>query len=200
MTLFRKVGLFLLLGAIVCAAVAGWSLRPGQHDGWVETTGTVIDHRIARDSDGDVRAPVVRFTDGTGADQVVVSSFYSSNWDPVGATVDVRYPPDDPPKGADRERRDRVHAAVLRDLGGRAGHHRHGLHRGGARPSRQPASERTGDRRGHQRASRPARPVATGRGAERRPGWFVASPAPARRPLRRAAGTWPSAVPAGISR
>ncbi|MDO5684397.1 MAG: DUF3592 domain-containing protein, partial [Propionibacteriaceae bacterium] len=97
--LFGRLGvLFLVLGVIAVAAV-GWTLRPDRHAGWVETTGTVIGHEEHRSYDREDRrwethwSLVVTITDEAGQEHTVTSNIRTNRPKPIGATVDVRYPP-----------------------------------------------------------------------------------------------------------
>lgn len=102
MRLFRYVGILLVAGAVIAAAVVAWSIRPGRYDGWVETTGTVIDHRVTWSTDSEtrrtteLRAPVIEFTDESGKRIVITAETSSSDWPAVGSNVRVRYPPGQP--------------------------------------------------------------------------------------------------------
>jgi hypothetical protein len=96
--IFGRIGILLVVGAVIAAAVVAWSLRPGRYDGWVETTGTVIDHRVRWSTDSEtrrtteLRAPVVAFTDESGKRFVVTSTVSSSDWPVIGSNITVRYP------------------------------------------------------------------------------------------------------------
>jgi hypothetical protein len=99
---FRYVGILLVAGAIICAAVVAWSLRPGRYEGWIETTGTVIDHEVTWSTDSEtrrrteLRAPVIEFTDESGQRVVITAATSSSDWPAVGSSVRLRYPPGQP--------------------------------------------------------------------------------------------------------
>lgn len=101
MRVFRIAGIVMLVLALVAAAALVWNLRPGRHDGWIETTGTVVslDRHVSRDRDGDrsvTYAMWVEYADEHGNTFTAVSSVRSSQPKPIGATVDVRYPPGRP--------------------------------------------------------------------------------------------------------
>ena len=102
MKAFRIVGRAFLVSALACAIGLGWNLRPNKYEGLIQTTGTVVEHTHHRTYDRDDRhwndswAVVVRFSDETGAEREVESLSRTSNPEPIGAQVDVRYPPGQP--------------------------------------------------------------------------------------------------------
>lgn len=98
---FRITAIVLVVIAVLSALGLGWNLRPGKYDGWITTTGTVVDHvggtydRQGRGSN-QTWAIVVRFTDESGVERQVVSRTSTSRPTPIGETVEVRYPPGQP--------------------------------------------------------------------------------------------------------
>ncbi|HHV20475.1 MAG TPA: DUF3592 domain-containing protein [Propionibacterium sp.] len=101
---FRVLGPILLVLALVCAGVVGWSLRPGKYDGWVETSGVVVDQerRVRRDREsGQQRVTyriVVQYANEAGEPHEVTSQVGTNRPKPIGEPVVVRYPPGEPAK------------------------------------------------------------------------------------------------------
>lgn len=98
---FNRLGPIFLVLALACAIGLGWNLRPNKYEGWIETTGTVVNHTHHRDYDRDRGSDetwgiVVRFPDEAGVEHEAESRTRSSHPKPIGATVDVRYPPGQP--------------------------------------------------------------------------------------------------------